>query len=447
VVGFPTATNKNGRGWGPRRSIHKVRVSRHFMFVFESIYAPEAVDKQVLAPLPWAREQFLVHLHRRGTGRITLRSYASALNQIVRFLKLKRLRRVRVSEIERAARRWARYTGKHRCQPAGPWSEPRFIWIAKRWLKFHGKLVLHSRKVPFGNELNQYAEYMRAEGQLAPATVQTRIHYTRRFLSWFRRQRPPRRLSAIRLSDVDRYFAVKSGQWASEITLSSCAVNLRPFFFYAEKKRWCGEGIAGGIKLPPRRTASFLPGGPRWTDVKRLLGSTQGTTPVAIRAKAILLLLAFYGLRRGEIVQLRLKDIDWQNGTMTVRRSKRGRIQQFPLRSDVSEAVRQYIYEARPRSPCEHVFLGFQPPFGPIGATRINHIVSTSMKRLGIYVRRGGPHSLRHACATELLNAGAAPEDVADFLGHRTLQCVGVYAKYDLMSLGEVSDLDLTGAL
>src|ERR1700733_14306893 len=174
------------------------------MFVFESIFAPEAVDKHVAAPLPWAREQFLAHLQRRGTGRSTLRRYASALNQIVRFLGLKRLRRVRVIEIGSAARRWINYTGEHRCHPAGPWSEPSFVWIAKRWLKFHGKLVVHSRKLPFASELNEYAAIMRSEGRLAPVTGPTRINYARVFLSWFRRQRPPRRLSEIRLSDVDQ---------------------------------------------------------------------------------------------------------------------------------------------------------------------------------------------------------------------------------------------------
>jgi len=417
------------------------------MFVFESIFAPEAVDKHVAAPLPWAREQFLAHLQRRGTGRTTLRMYASALNQIVRFLELKRLRRVRVSEIESAARRWASYTGVHRCQPAGPWSGPRFVWIAKRWLKFHGKLVLHSRKLPFANQLNQYEAFMRSEGRIAPVTVQTRIHHARRFLSWFRRRRPPRPLSEIRLSDVDQYFAAKSSQWGSRVTLSSCAANLRQFFLYAENHGWCSEGIARGIKGPAIRTASFGPEGPRWKDVLRLLRSTQGTTPVAIRAKAILLLLSFYGLRRSEIIQLRLSDFDWRNEIMTVRRAKRGGLQQFPLRRDVSEAVFRYIREARPQSACEHVFVGFQPPFGPIGATRINELVGVRMKRLGIWVRRGGPHSLRHACATELLRRGVPPGDIADFLGHRTCQCVRIYAKYDVLSLSEVSDLDLSGAL
>jgi integrase/recombinase XerD len=416
------------------------------MFVFDSLFTPEGVDKHVSAPLPWAREQFLVHLHRRGTARTTLRSYASVLNQIVRFLKLKRLRRVRMIEIESAARRWVNYSGPHRCQPAGSCSEPYFIWLAKRWLKFHGKLVLHFRKLPFGSELNEYAAFMRSEDRLAPVTVLTRINYARVFLSWFHRQRPPRKLSEIRLGDVDQYLAANSGNW-SRVTLSTCAANLRPFFLFAENRGWCSEGTARGIRGPAIRKASFAAEGPRWKDVMRLLHTTDGTTPVAIRAKAILLLLSFYGLRRSEIVQLRLSDLDWRNGIMTVRRAKLEGLQQFPLRRDVSKAVLRYIQQARPRSSCDHVFLGFQPPFGAINAQSINEIVSSGMKRLGIRLRRGGPHSLRHACATELLRRGSSLRDIADFLGHRTCECVGIYAKYDLRSLRKVSDLDLSGSL
>jgi integrase/recombinase XerD len=414
--------------------------------MLESIFSPKGVERHVQAPLPWAREQFLEYLQRRGTGRSTLRIYASALNQIVRLLRLKRLRRVRVTEIESAARRWANYSGRYRRQPAGPWSEPWFVWLAKRWLKFHGKLVLHSRKIPFGKELSEYAAFMRSEGRLAPATVQTRMDRTRRFLLWFGRQRPRRKLSAITLSDVDQYFVYKSSQWGS-VTLSTCAANLRPFFLYAEREGLCSEGIARGIKGPPIRSASFAPEGPRWTDVLRLLRAMDGTTPVAIRAKAILLLLSFYGLRRSEIVQLRLSDFDWRNEIMTVHRAKKGVLQQFPLRRDVSQAVFRYIHQARPRSGCEHVFLSYQAPFGPIGATRIWEIVSSGMKQLDIHVRRGGPHSLRHASATELLRRGAHPREIADFLGHRTCQCVRIYAKYEVRSLRKVSDLDLSGSL
>lgn len=414
--------------------------------MFETIFVPWAAHRHRLAPLLREREEFLTHLQRRGTGRTILSVYAATLNQIVRFLKLKRLRRVRVTEIEFAARHWANYRGKHRCHPAGPWSEPYFVWLAKRWLKFHGKLVFHSRKLPFGKELSEYVASMRSEGRIASASVQSRIGYARRFLCWFGRQRPRRQLSEITLKDVDQYLAAMSSRWSS-VSLSSCAANLRPLFRYAERQGWCCEGIAHGIKGPPISSASFAPEGPRWKDVLRLLRTTDGTTPVAIRAKAILLLLSFYGLRRSEILQLRLSDLDWRNGVMTVRRSKGGGLQQFPLRRDVSQGVFRYIRQSRPRSSYEHVFVSFQPPFGPICATSINEIVSSGMKRLDIRVRRGGPHSLRHACATELLRRGVSLGDIADFLGHRTCQCVRIYAKYDLRSLRKVSDLNLSDSL
>ena len=290
------------------------------MFVFESLFAPEVADKHILAPLPWAREQFLAHLVRRGTGRSTLRRYAAALNQVVRFLGLQRLRRVRVSEIETAACRWADYTGEHRCNPAGLWSKPSFVWLAKRWLKFHGKLVVHRRRVPFACELKEYAAFMRSEGRLAPATIRSRMIYARVFLSWFKKRRPERRLSEIELSDVDRYFADNATRWR-RVTLATCAANLRPFFSFAENRGWCSEGTARRIRGPAIHKASFIPEGPSWKDVLRLLRTTDGATPIAIRSKAILLLVSFYGLRRSEIADLRLNDLDWLKRTMTVRRA------------------------------------------------------------------------------------------------------------------------------
>ena len=179
----------------------------------------------------------------------------------------------------------------------------------------------------------------------------------------------------------------------------------------------------------------------------KLLRTTNEGTPVAIRAKAVLLLLCLYGLRRGEVIRLQLNDIDWRNGVFTVRRSKRGGLQQFPLRPEVSDSILQYIRSARPRSSCQHVFVSFHPPFGPIYPTSINAIVTSRLNRLKIKASRRGPHSLRHSCAMELLRRGTSLREIADFLGHRTCRSVGIYAKFDMQSLCNVSDLDLTGAL
>jgi integrase/recombinase XerD len=414
--------------------------------MFETIFAKYGVHRHRSAPLLREREEFLTHLQRRGTGLSCLRVYACRLNQIVRFLKLEKPRRVRPSEIKNAARRWAKYRGKHRHIPAGPWSEPTFIWLAKRWFRFHGNLVLPCKRFAFTDELKKYAYYMQSTRGFSPSTVQGHLCHTASFLRWVSRHRRKRRLSAISLNDVDRYLSAKSSK-LNMVSLSSCAAVLRAFFVYAESRRCCRAGISCHIKGPARRFGVCEPIGPKWHDVLRLVDSTTENTPVEIRARAILMLAAFYGLRRGEVVRLRLSDFDWHERVFTVHRSKRGRLQQFPLRPDVSRAILQYINTSRPRSACGSLFVSFHPPFGPIHPCSINEIVRSRIEQLQIKTKRKGPHALRHACATEMLRKGASLRDIADFLGHRTCTSVRIYAKFDMQTLRQVSDLDLVAAL
>jgi integrase/recombinase XerD len=432
-----------------RKAAHSFNLRCHFSTgysMFETIFAPYAAHRHRSAPLLREREEFLTYLQRRGTGSGCLRVYASRLNQIVRFLKLKRPRCVRPSEIKNAARRWAHYRGKHRHLAAGPWSEPTFIWLAKRWFRFHGSLIVPCRRFAFTDELKKYVHYMESKRKLSPSTVQGRLCQTASFLRWVSKHRRKRRLSTISLSDVDRYLRAMASKWGL-VSLSSCAAVLRAFFVYAESRRCCRAGIACQIKGPAMRSGSFEPDGPKWRDVLRLVDSTAENTRVGIRAKAILMLVAFYGLRRGEVIRLQLSDFDWRERLFTVRRSKRGGLQQFPLRSDVSAAILRYINTSRPRSVCGHLFISFHPPFGPIHPVSINEIVRSRLERLQINTKHRGPHALRHACATELLRKGASLRDIADFLGHRNCRSVRIYAKFDIQTLRQVSDLDLVAAL
>ena len=67
------------------------------------------------------------------------------------------------------------------------------------------------------------------------------------------------------------------------------------------------------------------------------------------------------------------------------------------------------------------------------------------MKRLKVDSEHFGAHSLRHACATQLLRQGSSLRDIADFLGHRGMQSVSIYAKYDVRLLREVATFSLAG--
>ena len=169
--------------------------------------------------------------------------------------------------------------------------------------------------------------------------------------------------------------------------------------------------------------------------------------PVEIRARAILLLFSFYGLRRSEVQQLLLSDFDWQARTFTVHRSKRGGLQQFPIHRELADAILRYIKKARPQSSCRHLFVGFHPPYGPMHPESLSKIVKFRMKRLGIRSDQMGPHSLRRACAPELLKQGASLREIADFLGHRNCQSVDLYATFDRQALCKIAGLDLCRAL
>lgn len=120
-----------------------------------------------------------------------------------------------------------------------------------------------------------------------------------------------------------------------------------------------------------------------------------GPSPSDLRAKAILLLFAIYGLRSSEVAQLRFSDFDWYSEMFTVRRARRGGIQQFPIQFEVGEAIIRHLQHGRPRSATDYVFGAAQLPPGRIRPAPMWQLVSTRMLALGIRPEQLGPHSLR----------------------------------------------------
>jgi integrase len=119
-------------------------------------------------------------------------------------------------------------------------------------------------------------------------------------------------LSAITVADVDAFIESKSKKGWTRASLAALASSLRSFFAFAEARGWCPSGITAVIESPRLYTREGIPEGPGWDDVQRLLVATSGDRPADIRDHAILMLLAVYGLRRGEVAALRLDDLDWE---------------------------------------------------------------------------------------------------------------------------------------
>jgi integrase len=195
---------------------------------------------------------------------------------------------------------------------------------------------------------------------------------------------------------------------------------------------------------PPRLyTHERYPQGPPWAQVRELLDAANTQRPKDVRDRAMMLLMAIYGFRAGEVSNLRLEDIDWENGVIRPRRPKQRRVGTYPLTRTVGEAIIAYL-EIRPICRHREIFISMlQPyrPFAPRGS--LASIVTTRQKALGQELSRYGPHGLRHACATHLLAEGFTLKQIGDHLGHTLTEATEVYAKVDVSGLMQVGDVDL----
>jgi integrase len=141
-------------------------------------------------------------------------------------------------------------------------------------------------------------------------------------------------------------------------------------------------------------------------------------------------------LRRQEVANLTVRDIDWRNGLLHIRGTKTFRDRRSPLPEDVGNALVAHLRNCRP-----HAVRVFEPRQPPFTAQRShNHVANTIralFQRAGILGR--GAHALRHTAATAMVNGGASFKEVADVLGHRSLASTLIYAKLDVTSLRQVA--------
>jgi site-specific recombinase XerD len=175
-------------------------------------------------------------------------------------------------------------------------------------------------------------------------------------------------------------------------------------------------------------------------DVERVIASRDPTTPIGARDRAILLLLARLGLRAGDIVRLRLGDIDWKEAGIRV--AGKGRCQALlPLTQEIGDAIVTYIKDGRPPTDAETLFIRSRAPFRALANhCAISMVVAQAMRRAGVTCpSRGAAHVLRHSVASSMLRQGASLQEIAGVLRHRSIATTEIYAKIDVVALRQIA--------
>ena len=417
--------------------------------MFDQLFKrPQALARQRTGPLAEERLGYLAHLADQGMARGTLQAAAYHLLTVAHSLRLAERpgEVISLAEIEQKAVLWAdrspRPSESQRLR-----SVACFRWHATQWLQFLGRLqrptpALH----PYADLINDFARSMHGERGLSPQTIDDRCRRVQDFLQ--RLGIPPQDFHKITITQVDAALMEKLTRGGcARVTVRSYAGSLRAFFRHAERRGWCRAGLAAAIKAPRVFPQESLPTGPSWEQVQDLLAKTQGHEPAEIRARALLMLLAIYGLRAGEVVGLRLDDFDWEREQLLVRCSKTQQVRTYPLCQPVGDAVLGYLKQVRPRSRHRQVFLTLRAPVRPLARSGLTTLASRRLHALGVSLPHYGPHALRHACATHLLERGLSLSEIGSHLGHRHPDTTRIYAKVDLAGLRQVAAFDLGGVL
>ena len=324
-----------------------------------------------------------------------------------------------------------------------PTTAKTLVMVARPWLKFLGWWQEPTAPTVLSPALDGFVAWMRDERGLTQCTIDQWRYRAAEFLRWC--SQTDRDLATLQAQDIDAYFVTYGAQRWSRVSANYISTLLRAFLRHAAAAGRCSTKLVGSIQGQPRYALDTLPSSLGWDDVRRLIATASGNTEVDIRDRAVLLLLAVYGLRSGEVAALRIEQIDRLTGRLHIFRLKRRQPQVYPLVSSVGQALARYIDECRPHAPYAEVFLRLCAPRGPIGPGAVNQIVAHRQRQLDIQGSRLGPHALRHACAVKLLADGLTLKEIGDHLGHRSSVSTMTYAKVDLTALRQVADFDLGG--
>lgn len=238
-------------------------------------------------------------------------------------------------------------------------------------------------------------------------TKATYVNYFKDYIRYFNGQN----LEEIPLNDINSY--ILSLIRDNKISASQQNQRINAIKFYYEK-------VLGRDKLHykierPKKT-NTLPNVLSVTEIKKIIDSTQN-----IKHKCIISLLYSAGLRRSELINLKLDSILSGQMQIKISNSKGNKDRYVGLSAHLLHLLRKYFHEFKPK-----IWLIEGQNREQYSATSVLNVVKKSARRAGIS-RRITPHMLRHSFATHHLESGTDLRYIQEFLGHSSPKTTEVY--------------------
>jgi integrase/recombinase XerD len=225
--------------------------------------------------------------------------------------------------------------------------------------------------------------------------------------------------------DLSAFLTMLARGGAAAATLQRKTACLRSFYRYLRREGLIDHDPTADLHGP--RKAAKLPDVLTRDEIGALLSSPSGSTPIALRDRAILELMYACGLRASEVTGLEVDDVDVREQMLRAR-GKGSKERVVPIGREAVSALRAYAESGRPElvgiQNERHVFVNSRG----VGLTRqgLYKIIKGHAEAVGLG-DRVSPHTLRHTFATHVLSGGCDLRVLQEMLGHADVATTQVY--------------------
>jgi len=251
---------------------------------------------------------------------------------------------------------------------------------------------------------------------------------TSKFFHWLTEQ-GIKDLKKVKADELRKFLVDCAGQMAMT-SVSSIKLHLSKLYAYLYKIGFAESSYSSFFSFPVMRERK-IPKLHTREEIAAMLDTIDRSTAIGKRAYAVMLLGIVFGLRACDIVNLSFSDIKWVQGELKILQVKTAETVVLPLTTDVGEALKDYIFNARPKCSYDKIFIRIAAPYEPLkSAITIGEIYRDCCKAAGLPASKAF-HNLRRSLGTAMVTTGSSAEDVAQVLGHIKVESTKKYIALD----------------
>lgn len=381
-------------------------------------------------------EDYVSHLHLHGYKPDTIRCYCQALEHFGCWIKNRKISKHSIDQTQLHA--FIKHLTSCQCSFPRTKDTKTIKAAINQLFKISPSTSQRTSLTSAEADIIQgFADYLINVCGAAMNTIVYRKRYAFAFLKYVRLQ-DISQIEKIIPQQIISFIKQFSSHYASG-SVGVVSTSLRSFLKYAVFLGYKVKNLLGAVPNIPNWRLSQVPEFLAQSEIEKLLNVFNQLEDSGKRNYAMARCFTDLGLRCCEVADIKMKDINWHTGVLNICRTKTKQIIQLPLTKLLGESISNYLLYGRPNSKSEYIFVHHRAPLGEAVRTEtVRAVIRRSFQKAG-FSPVPSPHILRRSLATHLLNAGSSLKEIADILGHKSINTTMIYTKVDLPHLSLVA--------